>query len=62
MSLFRHYHPHAATLLEEKAKENPYREKIVEEQKRLNRQFVKEYLGENVKIEGLESVRIVTRL
>ena len=62
ISLFRHYRPHAADLLEEKAGEDPYWEKLVAERKRLNRMFVEEYLGEDVDTERLESVRIVTRL
>lgn len=62
MSLLRQYHPHATTLLEEKAGENPYWKKLIAEQKSLNREFVKEYLGEEVDTAGLESVRIVTKI
>jgi hypothetical protein len=60
MSLLEHDNPEVSEEL--RNMEVPYLEEIRLEQARLNRVFVKEYFGEDVNTEGLESVRIVTRL
>lgn len=62
MSLFKHYHPHAANLLQEKSEKDPHCEKVVSERKHLNKEFVKQYIGNDAITEKLESVRIVVRM
>jgi len=60
MSLFASQNPHMAEKLNEIG--DPYEDAITEEQDRINRDFVAYVLGEDVELEGLTAVRIVTEL
>jgi hypothetical protein len=62
ISMYGYYHPHRAKRLQEEANNNPHRKDLVSERKALNEAFVREYLGEEVNTEELESVRIKVRL
>lgn len=60
MSLFASQNPHMAQRLNEIG--DPYEEAISDEQDRLNRAFVMSVLGDDVDLEELVDVRIVTEL
>jgi hypothetical protein len=62
MSMYAYYHPHRVKRLQEEADKDPHWKELVSESKALNKEFVKKYLGEDADTEGLESVRIVTRI
>lgn len=62
MSLFRYYDPDGADMLEGELEEDPHWKRVVLERSRLNREFVKQHLGDDAITDGLESVRIVVRM